>query len=84
VGNSAGGGRHPYRNNLRLNRRSYVDFKRQRAISTIAYVQLGKAIAGAKVKNQKRRMEKSKMANPEPLAKLKEGVAAWKNWRIAR
>jgi hypothetical protein len=28
-------------------------------------------------------MEKSKMANPEYLAKLKEGVETWKNWRIA-
>jgi hypothetical protein len=37
----------------------------------------GKASAGAKIKNQKRRKEKSKMANPEHLAKLKEGVEAW-------
>jgi len=38
-GYSAGVGRQPYRNNLRLNRRAYADFKRQQAIGTIAYVQ---------------------------------------------
>jgi hypothetical protein len=43
----------------------------------------GKASAGAKIKIQKRRKEKSKMVNPEHLAKLKEGVAAWNKWRIA-
>jgi len=35
----AGGGRQPYRNNLGLNRRASADFKRHRAIGTIAYVQ---------------------------------------------
>ena len=44
----------------------------------------GKASAGPKIKIQKLRKGKSKTANPEHLAKLKEGVEAWNKWRIAR
>jgi hypothetical protein len=37
----------------------------------------GKGRAGAKIKNQKRRKEKSKMVNPKDLAKPKKKVAVW-------
>jgi hypothetical protein len=41
-----------------------------------------KRVPDPKIKIQKRRKEKSKMANPEHLAKLKESVEAWNKWRI--
>jgi len=46
-------------------------------------VRKSEASAGANIKIQKRRKEKSKMANPEHLAKLKEGVEAWNKMRQA-
>jgi hypothetical protein len=38
-------------------------------------------VPGPKIIIQKPRKEKSKMAKPKQLAKLKEGVEAWNKWR---